>query len=79
MVLRHEKDAAKDKRFILVGPADRVEVARESLLAAGIPAGNIHAQSWQRGHEWAASAADLDGWEDWDAWAAWKKSEWTQA
>lgn len=75
----HEKDGAKDKRFILVGPADRVEVARESLLAAGIPAGNIHAQSWQRGHEWAASAADLDGWEDWDAWAAWKKSEWTQA
>lgn len=77
-VLLHEGTAAKRKRFILVGPADRVEVSREALLNHGVPAEHIEETSWQRGHEWAASAADLDGWEDWDAWAAWKKSEWTK-
>ena len=66
-----------DRRFVLIGPADRVELARAALLAGGVAEEAITMDSWQRGHEWAASAAELDGWgDDWEAWAAWKKSQW---
>ncbi|MDO5032750.1 FAD-binding oxidoreductase [Corynebacterium sp.] len=70
--------AGTQRRFVLVGPADRVEVARASLLAGGVDAQTITKESWQRGHEWAASAAELDGWENWEAWAEWKKSQWAE-
>ncbi|PMC72140.1 FAD-binding oxidoreductase [Corynebacterium aurimucosum] len=66
-----------DRRFVLIGPADRVELARAALLSGGVAEEAITTDSWQRGHEWAASAAELDGWGgDWEAWAAWKKSQW---
>lgn len=69
--------AGEDRRFVLIGPADRVELARATLLAGGVAEEAITTDSWQRGHEWAASAAELDGWgDDWEAWAAWKKSQW---
>ena len=69
--------AGTDRRFVLIGPADRVELARAALLAGGVAEEAITTDSWQRGHEWAASAAELDGWgHDWEAWAAWKKSQW---
>ena len=66
-----------DRRFLLMGPADRVELAQAALLSGGVKEEAIITDSWQRGHEWAASAAELDGWgDDWEAWAAWKKSQW---
>lgn len=66
-----------DRRFVLIGPADRVELAQAALLSGGVKEEAITTDSWQRGHEWAASAAELDGWgDDWEAWAAWKKSQW---
>lgn len=69
--------AGTDRRFVLIGPADRVELARAALLDGGVSEEAITTDSWQRGHEWAASAAELDGWgDDWEAWAAWKKSQW---
>ncbi len=69
--------AGTDRRFVLIGPADRVELARAALLKGGVAEEAITTDSWQRGHEWAASAAELDGWgDDWEAWAAWKKSQW---
>ncbi|OFM28804.1 FAD-binding oxidoreductase [Corynebacterium sp. HMSC072A02] len=69
--------AGTDRRFVLIGPADRIELARAALLDGGVSEEAIITDSWQRGHEWAASAAELDGWgDDWEAWAAWKKSQW---
>lgn len=69
--------AGTDRRFVLIGPADRIELARAALLDGGVSEEAITTDSWQRGHEWAASAAELDGWgDDWEAWAAWKKSQW---
>ncbi|TRX50602.1 2-polyprenylphenol hydroxylase [Corynebacterium guaraldiae] len=69
--------AGTNRRFVLIGPADRVELARAALLDGGVAEEAITTDSWQRGHEWAASAAELDGWgDDWEAWAAWKKSQW---
>ena len=69
--------AGTDRNFVLVGPADRVELAQAALVTGGVDPTAISAHSWQRGHEWAASAAELDGWgDDWEAWAAWKKSQW---
>lgn len=69
--------AGTDRRFVLIGPADRIELARAALLDGGVSEEAITTDSWQRGHEWAASAAELDGWgDDWGAWAAWKKSQW---
>lgn len=69
--------AGTNRRFVLIGPADRVELARAALLDGGVSEEAITTDSWQRGHEWAASAAELDGWgDDWEAWAAWKKSQW---
>ena len=66
-----------DRRFVLIGPADRVEVAQASLLKGGVSPKSIVTEGWQRGSEWTASAAELDGWgDDWEAWAAWKKSQW---
>lgn len=69
--------AGTNRRFVLIGPADRIELARAALLDGGVSEEAITTDSWQRGHEWAASAAELDGWgDDWEAWAAWKKSQW---
>ena len=66
-----------DRRFVLIGPADRVEVAQAALLKGGVSPTSIVTEGWQRGSEWTASAAELDGWgDDWEAWAAWKKSQW---
>lgn len=66
-----------DRRFVLIGPADRVEVAQAALLKGGVPPESVVTEGWQRGSEWTASAAELDGWgDDWEAWAAWKKSQW---
>lgn len=70
-------EAGTDRNFVLVGPADRVELAQAALVTGGVDPTSISAHSWQRGHEWAASAAELDGWgADWEAWAEWKKSQW---
>ena len=66
-----------DRRFVLIGPADRVEVAQSALLKGGVPPESVVTEGWQRGSEWTASAAELDGWgDDWEAWAKWKKSQW---
>ncbi|MCG7276853.1 FAD-binding oxidoreductase [Corynebacterium singulare] len=66
-----------NRRFVLIGAADRVEVAQAALLKGGVKPESIITEGWQRGSEWTASAAELDGWGgDWEAWAAWKKSQW---
>ncbi|MDY5841113.1 MAG: 2-polyprenylphenol hydroxylase [Corynebacterium camporealensis] len=76
-VLEHEKQHKDpNKRFLLLGPADRVELSRSALMNAGISEDAIDEVNWQRGHEWAASAAQLDGYEDWYAWAEAKRAEW---